>query len=237
MIVASPSLSIKAWWQLVRQDKTLLRSMEDEQIARLHLQGRVLDIGGGADFDYTKLIQIDGNLDSINICAAVNPTIVADLNEVLPIADEIYDNVICFNTLEHIHEERRITRELLRVLRTGGRFVVTVPFLFPRHGRYGDFHRHTAEYWEKELCEMGLDTNDFIIKPLSYGPLSSVLATLPWFRGGIRGKLVKGIVLLASFSRRRGKQSTKALAGDADYALGFYIDGIKSVQLHESATL
>lgn len=237
MIVASPSLSIKAWWQLVRQDKTLLRSMEDEQIARLHLQGRILDIGGGADFDYTKLIQIDGNLDSINISAAVNPTIIADLNEVLPIADETYDNVICFNTLEHIHEERRITRELLRVLRPGGRFVVTVPFLFPRHGRYGDFHRHTAEYWEKEFCEMGLDTNDFIIKPMSYSPLSSVLATLPWFRGGIRGKLVKGIVLLASCSRRRRKQSTKALAGDADYALGFYIDGIKPVQLHESAIL
>ncbi|WP_200385800.1 hypothetical protein [Rhodocyclus tenuis] len=114
---------------------------------------------------------------------------------------------------------------------------MTVPFLFPRHGRYGDFHRHAAEYWEKELCELGLDTNDFIIKPLSYSPLSSVLAALPWFLGGIRGKLVKGIVLLAACSRRRRQQSKKALAGDTDYALGFYIDGIKSAQLPESAIL
>ncbi|UCV28964.1 class I SAM-dependent methyltransferase [Ferribacterium limneticum] len=218
-------------------DNTLLRFMEDEQIARLYLRGRILDIGGGTDFDYTKLIQIDGNLDSINISAAVNPTIVADLNEVLPIADKMYDKVIFLNALERIHEERRITRELLRVLRPGGRFVVTIPFLFPRHGRYGDFHRNTAEYWEKELCELGLDTNDFIIKSLSCSPLSSVLAALPWFLGGIRGKLVKGIVLLAACSRRRGKQSSKALAGDTDYALGFYIDGIKSVQSPGSETL
>ena len=38
------------------------------------------------------------------------------------IADDMYDKVICFNTLEHIHEERRLTRELLRVLRPGGRW-------------------------------------------------------------------------------------------------------------------
>jgi hypothetical protein len=56
MIVASPSLFIKDWWQLVRQDKTLLRAMEDEQINYLHLQGRVLNIGGSADIDHTKLI-------------------------------------------------------------------------------------------------------------------------------------------------------------------------------------
>ncbi|AGS20631.1 methyltransferase domain-containing protein [Rhizobium etli] len=226
MIVASPPLSIKVWWKLVRQDKTLLRSMEDEQIARLRLQGRILDIGGGADFDYTRLIQKDGNLDSVNIAPEVNPTIVADLNLTLPIANDTYDNVICFNTLEHIQEDRHLLQELLRVLKPGGRFVVTVPFLFPRHGRYGDYHRHTAEYWEKELCKQRIDTNDFIIKPLSYGPLSSALAALPWFRGGMRGKCVKAIVLLGTCLRRR--KSTKALAEDVDYALGFYIDGIKS---------
>lgn len=62
-------------------------------------KGRVLDIGVGADFDYTKLIKIDGNSDSVNIAEALNPTIIADLNVVLPIADETYDNVICFKTL------------------------------------------------------------------------------------------------------------------------------------------
>ena len=231
MIVRSPSLSIKDWWRLTRQDKTLLRFMEDERIARLHLRGRTLDIGGGANFGYTKLIRIDGgSLASINIAAELSPTIVADLNKELPIADEVYDNVICFNTLEHIYEDRRSTRELLRVLRPGGRFVVTIPFLFPRHGRYGDYHRHTAENWERELCELGLDTKDFIVQPLSFSPLSSALAILPWFRGGLRGKLVKGLVLLAACARQSEAQAADIPPRDADYALGFYIDGIKTVR-------
>lgn len=204
--------------------------MEDERIARLYLRGRILDIGGGSDFGYTKLIRIDGSLDSINISAVVSPTIVADLNKELPIADEAYDNVICFNTLEHILEDRRSTRELLRVLRPGGRFVVTVPFLFPRHGRYGDYHRHTVEYWESELCALGLDSRDFIVQPLSFSPLSSALAVLPWFRGGLRGKLVKGLVLLAACARRPTVQDSNIEAGDADFALGFYIDGVKTVR-------
>ncbi len=226
MIVASPSLSFKVWWKLVRQDKTLLRSLEDEQIASLQLQGRVLDVGGGGDFGYSDFIRKDGNLDSINISAEVNPTIIADLNLALPIEDETYDNVICFNTLEHIQEDRHLLQELLRVLKPGGRFVLTIPFLFPRHGRYGDYHRHTAEYWEEELRRRGIDTKNFIIKPLSYSPLSSALAAFPWFRGGLRGKIAKGIVLLAACFRR--KQSTKAQSEDRDYAMGFYIDGIKS---------
>ncbi len=214
-----------------------MRAMEEEQIARLHLQGLTLDIGGGADFDYTKLIRVDGDLDSINNNAAVNPTFVADLNDVLPFADNTYDNVICFNTLEHIYEERLITGEFLRVLRPGGRFVFTVPFLFPRHGRYGDFHRHTAEYWETRLCELGLESHDFFIKPLSYSPLSSVLAILPWFRGGLLGRLFKGIVLLAACTRRPCRQSIHAPGGDANYALGFYIDGNKTEEPPRPAPL
>lgn len=230
MIVAPPALSIRSWWRLVNQDKTLLRWMEEEQIAQLHLRGRVLDIGGGAHFGYVDLIRIDGRLDSINISSEVKPTFVANLNKELPIADEAYDNVICFNTLEHILDDRRSTRELLRVLRPGGRFVATVPFLFPRHGRYGDYHRHTAEYWEKEFCESGLNSSDFIIQPLLYSPLSSALAVLPWFRGGLRGKLMKGLVLLAACVRRPAVQASNIEAGEADFALGFYIDGIKTVQ-------
>lgn len=227
MIVAPPVMSIRSWWRLVSQDKTLLRSMEDERIAQLHLCGRVLDIGGGVNFGYANLIRIEGCLDSINISPEVKPTFVADLNKELPIADEAYDNVICFNTLEHIHEDRLSIHEMLRVLVPGGRFVITVPFLFPRHGRYGDYHRHTAEYWERELCAFGLGSRDFIIQPLLYSRLSSALAVLPWFRGGLRGKLAKAVVLLAALARHTSAPSDSVSSTDADYALGFYIEGTK----------
>lgn len=197
--------------------------MEDDRLAGLELPGTTLDIGGGRGFDYVQQIRIGGKLDSINIAAAVQPTIVADLNAPLPIADHAYDNVISFNTLEHIYDDRLLLSEILRVLRPGGRFVITVPFLFKRHGNYGDFHRHTAEYWERALCEAGLATTDFRIQPLLWSPLSTALATLPWFRGGLRGRVVKSVVLLFAFLQRRSASE----AAMADHALGYYIDGAK----------
>ena len=84
------------------------------------------------------LIQIDGNLVSINITAAVNPTIVANMNEIYPIADDTYDNVTFFNAPYHTGTAKAVL--------TGVRFVLTVPYLFLRNGRYGDYLRHTAEY-------------------------------------------------------------------------------------------
>ena len=104
---------------MVRHDKTLLRAIDDVQIAHLSLQGRTLVIGDIADIDYTRLIQIDGNLVSINITAAVNPAIVANMNEIYPIADDTYDNVICFNAPYHTGTAKGA--------QAGERLVVTVP--------------------------------------------------------------------------------------------------------------
>jgi hypothetical protein len=72
------------------------------------------------DIAYTKLIQIDGNLVSINISAEVNPFIIRLLAESnFPFAFDTYDNVICSNTLAQIHQGHRITLELLRMLWLG----------------------------------------------------------------------------------------------------------------------
>ena len=127
MITAPDAVSWKSWWRYANQDKTLLRSLEDDLIARLKLQGKTLDIGGGETFDYIETISIDGSIESVNISVEARPSFVADLNAALPFDDCTYDNVICFNTLEHIFDEHMILSELLRVLRPGGKFIITVP--------------------------------------------------------------------------------------------------------------
>lgn len=222
MIVSPPLPSARLWWHFALQDKTLLRSLEDERIRGLNLPGLTLDIGGGQGFGYVDQLQLAGRLDSINLATEVRPTMVADLNAALPIVDATYDNVICFNTLEHIYDERALLAEAIRILRPGGRFVFTIPFLFKRHGNYGDFHRHTAEYWERALVELGLPTQDFQVQPLLWSPLSTALATLPWFRGGWRGRAAKLVVLGLALLGRKSKDLVMS-----DYALGYFIDGTK----------
>jgi ubiquinone/menaquinone biosynthesis C-methylase UbiE len=45
----------------------------------------------------------------------------------LPFEDGAFDRVVCSEVLEHLHEDSRAMRELVRVLRPGGLMAVTVP--------------------------------------------------------------------------------------------------------------
>jgi glycosyltransferase involved in cell wall biosynthesis/SAM-dependent methyltransferase len=51
-----------------------------------------------------------------------------DLNQTpLPLPDNRFDVVVCLEVLEHIYEQRALIAEFLRVLRPGGRLVLSVP--------------------------------------------------------------------------------------------------------------
>lgn len=229
MITLPPSVTLKSWLSLGNQDTTLLRSMENELFRRITLTGRSLDVGGGKGFSYVEDLTIGGRLDSINIGEALQPTYVADLNDALPISDGVYDNVICFNTLEHVYDEQKLLAEIFRVLVPGGRFIITVPFFYKRHGVYGDFHRHTAEYWEQALIKQGVSSKAFVIQPLVWCPLSSALASLPGFKGGRRGRASKLSVLAIELCRNLLVGHDRVRQTYKDWALGFYIDGTKTL--------
>lgn len=47
--------------------------------------------------------------------------------EELPFADASFDRVFCTEVIEHVQHPERVLRELARVLRTGGRAVVSLP--------------------------------------------------------------------------------------------------------------
>jgi SAM-dependent methyltransferase len=52
-----------------------------------------------------------------------------DLDEPFPFDDATYDTVVCTEVLEHVFEPDRLLREIFRVLKPGGRVILTVPNL------------------------------------------------------------------------------------------------------------
>jgi SAM-dependent methyltransferase len=61
------------------------------------------------------------------------------VGEDLPFADASFDVVFSNDVLEHVRDDRRSAREIVRVLRPGGRAVIYVPnrlYLFETHGIY-----------------------------------------------------------------------------------------------------
>lgn len=75
----------------------------------------------------------------------------------LPVADESVDTVLSLEVLEHVPDPEACVAEMARVLRPGGKLLLTVPFAAPRHQLPFDFRRYTAEGLSNVLERNGLE--------------------------------------------------------------------------------
>jgi SAM-dependent methyltransferase len=73
----------------------------------------------------------------------------------MPVADASVDVVLALEVLEHMSHPQRLLDESARVLRPGGRLIVTVPFMFGIHD-YRDYYRYTPLGLEVMLGQSGM---------------------------------------------------------------------------------
>jgi len=124
---------------------------------RFHIQSKkclsklrnsmVLDIGSG-NASYLGLIHPSNNLYTIDYPATnkkyqIKPTIFSDAR-CLPVADAQADVVLLFEVLEHVEDAEKVIGEIRRVLRPGGEFYLSVPFIYPIHDAPNDYCRFTV---------------------------------------------------------------------------------------------
>jgi len=61
----------------------------------------------------------------------------------IPFADNTFDSILTTEVLEHIFNLEDILKELNRVLKPGGKILITVPFAWNEHEMPNDFGRYT----------------------------------------------------------------------------------------------
>jgi SAM-dependent methyltransferase len=97
----------------------------------------------------------------------------------LSFPDAQFDLVICLEVLEHVRDPFSASREIVRVLRDGGRLLLTVPFIAGYHGKSGASAAHDdyPDLWrftDEGLRQLFAPLRELDIRPL-YGPLATRL--------------------------------------------------------------
>jgi 2-polyprenyl-3-methyl-5-hydroxy-6-metoxy-1,4-benzoquinol methylase len=104
---------------------------------------RVLDVGCG-DRPYEQLLR--GAAEIVGFDVPGNPH--ADLHgsiDAIPVEDASFDVVLCLQVLEHVPDPAAAVRELRRVVKPGGRVLLSTHGVYPFHPNPDDFWRWTND--------------------------------------------------------------------------------------------
>lgn len=156
-----------------------------------HAAGRVLDVGcGHMPFRSDVLLHAETyeGFDVERRTEGVEH--VGDVQDMEGIPDEAYDTVLCLEVLEHVPRPDRAVRELTRVLRPGGRLILSVPHLSRLHEEPSDFYRYTRYGVRRLLACADLDEVEIAAHAGLFSFLahqaSTVLLGLAWPVPGLR---------------------------------------------------
>lgn len=136
------------------------------------LRGVVLNAGAGTR-ELAHLV--DGEVVTQDIpweFARPDLDIASPLHEI-PRPNETFDAVICIAVLEHVINPDECVAEMARVLKRGGRLILSVPFLQPEHLVPTDYQRFTRDGLRHFVEKHGLLVEEVI-------PMFSVYHTMHW---------------------------------------------------------
>ncbi len=128
-----------------------------------YVKGNLLDLGCGHVplFDSYKDLAASITCIDWDNSEHKNPhlDVVADLNEPIPLDDNLFDTVILSDVLEHIRRPEELLNEVNRVMTKDGILFLNVPFMYWLHEEPYDYYRYTRHALDSMLEEAGFKIN------------------------------------------------------------------------------
>lgn len=122
------------------------------------LTGSLLDVGCGTK-PYLSLFDVDTYIGLDIDSDVARQREIADYyydGQAFPFDDGTFDSVLCNQVLEHVFNPDEFLGEIARVLRPGGKLLLTVPFVWDEHEQPFDFARYSSFGLRALLEKQGL---------------------------------------------------------------------------------
>ena len=133
----------------------------------------VLDVGSGAGnmahhlAHYGHVIGLDNNMRPLAVADQRDVKVCQSIGDNMPFDDNSFDLVTLLDTVEHIPDEFGVFAECLRVLKPGGKLMVTVPAFMWLWSYNDEINEHQRRYTSPELRQK-LEMSGFRVKRISY---------------------------------------------------------------------
>ena len=123
----------------------ITRGNLDPLIEKYKTDERVLDLGS-AKSPYSKWFP---NRKSVDIDPESGADIIADAHHI-PLPDNSESFILCTEMLEHMYDPKQAVAEMQRILKPGGKIILTTRFMYGIHEAPHDYFRYT-KYGLKHL--------------------------------------------------------------------------------------
>lgn len=130
--------------------------------ARTSPRSKVLDVGAGTG----RYRLIFAHCDYYAHDFGQTPTLVDQYTKLdyqsdvidIPVPDESFDAILCTEVLEHVPEPIKAVREMARILKRGGRLLLTAPLgSFLHQEPYHFYGGYTPHWYRKFMTEAGFE--------------------------------------------------------------------------------
>ena len=135
----------------------------------------ILDIGCGSGYigslftQKNKVTFADINEEDLKRIEKNKNTFIRkiDITKNLPFKKESFDVVICGDVIEHLEDDKGIIKEIMRILRRNGVFILTTPAYSKFYGAHDKLIGHHRRYDKDDYLSIAQE-NGFKIKQIRY---------------------------------------------------------------------
>ena len=145
-----------SWWFVSR--RRILRALLKKYLPKIDSKRTILDAGCGTGINLALLSEfgdvkgVDRSDEAIHFCNLRGENNVRKSEiETLPFADGSFDLVTALDVLEHIPDDARALREIVRVCMPGGRVLITVPVFPSLWCEHDEINHHVRRYEPKQI--------------------------------------------------------------------------------------
>ena len=160
--------------KLIFKNNTLLRVLQICECHNIDLHGISIEFGAINNKNKTFSNFVGGTSKfhySNKISNKKLKFFYSDLTKKLSISSKKYNNVLFFNILEHLPEYQLAFSEIYRIIKKGGFFIGSVPFIYQIHAAPRDYFRFSKQFFELNFKKYKF--KKIKIKALGFGPFTA----------------------------------------------------------------